>query len=316
MRPYSNDLRRRIVEVYQTDEYSQPEVAELFGVSVATVKNFVRRQRETGSADALPHGGGRTPTLSDQARRFVRQIITERNDMTLDEVSQRVKQKYKKKVSRPTMCRLLQALGLPRKKKSLHSSERDTPRVKRARRAYQQQVSQLDVKRFNFVDESGVNLAMTRLYGRAPAGERAVGSVPINYGANLTVIAALGLAGLDAVMTVEGATDGDVFRIYVERILCPTLRGGDIVAMDRLCAHRVEAIRPAIEACGAKLIYLPPYSLDLSPIEQCWSKIKAALRAIGARTRRALERAITQVLSSITDADALAWFAHCGYQLN
>ena len=134
MKAYSNDMRRRIVEVYQTNEYSEPEVAELFGVSVATVKNYVRRQRQTGSADALPHAGGRKPTLSEKARRFVRQIITEKKDLTLEEVCQRVERRHKKKVSRPTMCRVLQALGLPRKKKSLHSSERDTPRVKRARR--------------------------------------------------------------------------------------------------------------------------------------------------------------------------------------
>lgn len=103
-------------------------------------------------------------------------------------------------------------------------------------------------------------------------------------------------------------TDGEVFRAYTERILCPTLKTSDIVVMDNLGAHKVSGIREVIEARGAKLIYLPPYSPDLSPIEACWSKIKQALRAVGARTRRALEM--------ITESDALAWFAHCGYKLN
>ena len=173
----------------------------------------------------------------------------------------------------------------------------------------------MDFSRFKFIDESGVNLAMTRLYGRAPRGERARGSVPINYGSNLTMIGALGASGLDALMTVDGATDGDIFRVYVGEVLCPTLLPGDIVVMDNLGAHKVSGIREAIEARGAKLIYLPPYSPDLSPIERCWSKIKTVLRAIGARTRRALERAIKKALSTISMSDALAWFAHCGYQL-
>ena len=174
----------------------------------------------------------------------------------------------------------------------------------------------MDLNRFKFIDESGVNLAMTRLYGRAPRGERAVGSVPINYGSNLTIIGALWARGLSALMTVDGATDGDIFRVYVGEVLCPTLGRGDIVVMDNLRAHKVSGIREAIEGRGAKLIYLPPYSPDLSPIERCWSKVKTELRAIGARTRGALERAIKKALSTITVSDALAWFAHCGYELN
>lgn len=206
--------------------------------------------------------------------------------------------------------------GPAEKKKSLHASERDTPRVQQARQQYQQAVSRLDLRRCKFIDESGINLALTRLYGRAPRGERAVGSTPINYGQNVTLIGALGSGGLDALLMIEGATDGEVFRAYTERILCPTLAAGDIVIMDNLAAHKVSGIREAIEACGAKLLYLPPYSPDLSPIERCWSKIKTALRTIGARTYRALNRAIKQALDTITEADALAWFAHCGYKVN
>lgn len=172
------------------------------------------------------------------------------------------------------------------------------------------------MKRCKFVDESGINLALTRLYGRAPRGQRAVGSTPINYGQNITLIGALGKHGLEALLTIEGATDGEVFRVYTERILCPTLEAGDIVIMDNLGAHKVSGIRQAIEARGAQLIYLPPYSPDLSPIERCWSKIKTALRARGARTYQALNRAIKQALETITVSDALAWFAHCGYQVN
>jgi transposase len=116
MKPYSNDLRRRIVEACESGKYSQGEVAELFQVSLATVKNFLRRKRETGSADALPHAGGNKPLLDEKARLFVQQALEQNNDLTLAELCQRVKTKHKKSISRPTMSRLLQALNLPRKK--------------------------------------------------------------------------------------------------------------------------------------------------------------------------------------------------------
>jgi transposase len=127
---------------------------------------------------------------------------------------------------------------------------------------------------------------------------------------------ALGVRGLEALMTGEGATDGEVFRAFVEQVVCPTLEPGDIVVMDNLRAHKVAGIQEAMESCGAQLLYLPPYSPDLSPIELCWSKLKTALRRLGARTREALESAIAHALGNISAADALAWFAHCGYLVN
>jgi transposase len=156
---------------------------------------------------------------------------------------------------------------------------------------------------------------MTRLYGRAPKGERVVGTVPQNYGANVTMLAALGSHGVEAVMTVDGATDTEVFRAYVTQVLRPTLRPGDIVIMDNLRVHKAVGIREAIEQAGAQVVYLPPYSPDLSPIEPCWSKLKTALRTAKARTREALEQAIAQALATITVADAHSWFHHCGYAL-
>lgn len=173
----------------------------------------------------------------------------------------------------------------------------------------------LAVERYKFIDESGINLAMTRLFGRAPRGERVVDTVPQNYGPNVTMIGALSLQGLDAVMTVEGATDGEVFRAYVEQVLGPILRPGDVVIMDNLRAHKVAGIREAVEGRGAQVQYLPPYSPDLSPIEPCWSKVKMALRKAKARTHEALESALGQVLSTVTAVDARNWFVHCGYPI-
>jgi transposase len=122
MKPYSNDLRRRLVAAYETKAYSQSKVAQLFGVSLATVKNLLRRQRETGSPDARLHAGGKRPSLDDEARAFVHDLLKQDNDLSLEELCRRVARAYRKRVSRPTMCRVLQALGLPRKK------SRSTPR--------------------------------------------------------------------------------------------------------------------------------------------------------------------------------------------
>jgi transposase len=200
-------------------------------------------------------------------------------------------------------------------KKSLHADERETERVQQARAADQEEITALDSARFKCIDESGVNRAMTRLYGRAPRGERVVGTVPQNYGAKVTMLAALGSQGVEAVMTIDGATDAEGFRVYGEQVLRPTLRPGDMVIMDNLRAHKAVGIREAIEQAGAQVLYLPPYSPDLSPIEPCWSKLKTAMRTAKARTREALEHAIAQALATITVADAHSWFHHCGYAL-
>jgi transposase len=166
-----------------------------------------------------------------------------------------------------------------------------------------------------FIDEAGVNVAMARLHGRAAPGARAIGAVPQNWGDNVSIISALGHDGLRASLTVAGAVDGDVFLIYVREVLCPTLKPDDIVVMDNLGAHKVEGVREAIAAAGARLEYLPPYSPDLNPIEKCWSKIKTALRAAAARTREALDDALSVAISAVSAQDAKRWFRFCGYVL-
>jgi transposase len=188
--------------------------------------------------------------------------------------------------------------------------------VIQARAAYQEEVAQLPLERFRFIDESGVNIAMTRHFGRARRGERVHDAVPKNHGQNVTLLGALSCQGIDAVMSIDGPTDTAVFRVYVEQVLVPTLLPGDIVVMDNLSAHKAKEIRTAIEAAGARLIYLPPYSPDLSPIEPCWSKLKTSLRAAKARTRDALDDALQLALNTITAADARGWFLYCGYALH
>ena len=173
----------------------------------------------------------------------------------------------------------------------------------------------LDAARVTCLDESGVNLALTRLYGRALRGERVVGPVPQHYGAHVTMRAALGSHGVQAVMTIDRATDAEGFHAYVDQGLRPTLRPGDLVIMDHLRAHQAAGSREAIGPAGAQVVYWPPSSPDLSPIERCWAKLTTALRTAKARTREAREHAIAQALATVTVADAPRWLHHWGSAL-
>jgi transposase len=167
-----------------------------------------------------------------------------------------------------------------------------------------------------FIDESAVNLAMTRMYGRAPPGERVIGHVPRNYGEHITLLGTLGVEGLQAVMTVNGATDADVFRTYVKRVLGPTLVPGDLVVMDNLSAHKARGVQQALARRRVRLLYLPPYSPDLSPMELCLRKLKTALRTVKARTREALDTGVQQAMHTVTTLDARNWFKPCGYAIH
>jgi transposase len=164
-----------------------------------------------------------------------------------------------------------------------------------------------------FVDESGVTTEMTRRYGWAPRPERVSEAVPAGHWRTLTVLAALTTRGVLASMTIESPTDGDVFLAFVEQALAPRLQPGHLVILDNLGAHKVPGVRSLVESCGAQLLYLPPYSPDLNPIEQAWSKLKQQLRAAKARLLETLEPAIAEAIAAITADNAIAFFRHCGY---
>ena len=185
--------------------------------------------------------------------------------------------------------------------------------MKALRAAWPGQVAGVAAEDFVFIDESGVNRAMTRLYARSARNTRAFGSAPRNWGANVSILGALCLRGPLEAMCINGATDGRVFLTYLKEVLVPQLWPGAVVVMDNLGAHKVKGVRELIEAAGARLLYLPPYSADFNPIEPAWSKLKTYLRAVAVRTSEALDRAIAQGLKTINAKDAHGFFAHCGY---
>jgi transposase len=193
----------------------------------------------------------------------------------------------------------------------LAASERD----EQARTVWRQAVTQFDPEQLVFVGESGTHIALTRLYGWAPHDRRATGSAPRNRGKNTTLVAALAPDGVRVPWMIEGAMDTATFTWYITEQLAPTLRPGQVVVLDNLSVHKAASIRQALEARQCHLLFLPPYSPDFTPIEQAFSKIKAILRRLGARTKETLWEAMRVALEAITPQDAVAWFAHAGYVL-
>jgi transposase len=195
-------------------------------------------------------------------------------------------------------------------KKSVSAGERDEA----AREAWRQRAAAIEPARWVWVDEFGSHTALTRTYARSPRGTRAHGSAPRNRGPNRTTIASLTLDGLGSGLVLEGAVSTRAFEVYVERILAPRLRPGQIVAVDNLRQHQSVRTREVIEARGAELWFLPSYSPDLNPIEEAFSKVKTLLRSAEARAHEALVGAIWAALAAISPADARGYFSHGGYR--
>jgi transposase len=179
---------------------------------------------------------------------------------------------------------------------------------------WREELGGLDPSRLVFVDEMGTHTSLAPLYAYSPVGERAYFKVPRNRGRNTTLLASLHAGGMGPSMAVEGGTTSQVFETYVERVLAPALKPGQIVVMDRLGAHRPERIRELIEFKGCELLYLPSYSPDLNPIEEAFAKVKHLLREIGARSKDALIKAMGRALGAVSVQDVCGFFAHCGYR--
>jgi transposase len=197
------------------------------------------------------------------------------------------------------------------KKRSVGASERDGF----LRASWRTLVAaELDAGRFVFVDECSTNTSLRPLYAWSRRGERAFCSAPRNWGKNVTLLSSLSAEGMGPSVAVEGATTRVVFEAYLEEALCPSLSPGQVEVMDNLSAHKGQKVRELIEERGCELLHLPPYSPDLNPIEQAFSKMKVLMRKSGARTREALIGAMGDALSAITARDASGYFGHCGYR--
>ena len=200
-------------------------------------------------------------------------------------------------------------------KKTLKASEQEREDIAESRKRWAEFQRTVQAERLVFLDESSAKTNMTRLRGRAFAGTRCHASAPCGHWKTLTMLSSIRLDGSTECIVTDGAMDGAMFLEYIRQILCPTLRPNDIVIMDNLSAHKNLKVAEYIKDCGAELLYLPPYSPDLNPIENMWSKIKQLLRGMEARTSEILENGIAKALDLVCSSEAKGWFKSCGYEL-
>jgi transposase len=310
MNPYSYDLRERVVRACLKGLATRQLIAEWFDVSTSWIRRLLQRLRQTGSFAAKPPSGGAPLKLTARHEQRLIAAVKKRPDATLEQL----RKACGAPVTGSAIGQHLQKLKLRRKKKRLHPSEQADPEVARQREQWHAEMAREDPQRLVFVDELGAQTTLTPLYGRARPGERVNEAVPADHWHTTTLVEAMGAAGPLAPMELDGAMDGAAFQVWVERLLAPELRPGDIVIWDNLGAHKTPGAKAAVEAVGATLKPLPPHSPDLNPIESMGGKIKECLRRAKARAARALTKAIKQALATITPEDIQGWNAHCGYR--
>ena len=307
MRPYSIDLRERVAAAVDDGDGSQRDIASTFRVSLSFVSRLLRRRRDLGTLVPKPHGGSPPPALGPDDRQRLDELIRAQPDATLEQLRQR----GGSRCSLTTIWRALRRARVTRKKKDLHAAERDRPDVQAKRRSFRRKVKRIEPRRRVFVDQTGVTTAMTSAYGWAPGGQRVRGSAPGSW-ETFTRIAGLGLDGVRAPLVFPGSTDTAAFQTYGEQALVPELHAGDVVAFDNLKPHRARGVAEAIAKVGARVLPLPPYSPDYTPIEGMFSKVKAYLRRVAARTQGTVYDALGEALRRVTDRDIIGWFHHAG----
>jgi transposase len=281
------------------------QLAGLFRVSLSCIVRLLQRRRASGSVAPKPHGGGTPPKVDAAALERLRALLRDQPDATLTELRERLGIPC----SIMAIDRALRRAGITRKKKTLRADRQDDPDVQARREDFTQRLSQVEPERLVFVDEMGANTGMARTHGRSPAGTRVHASTPGSW-KNVTLIAGLRLSAVGATLAFEGATDQQAFRTYVEEVLVPAVQPGDVVVWDNLRVHEDAEVIRALEAAGARVEPLPPYSPDLSPIEEMFSKIKELLRTLGARTVTAVMEALGIALKLVTPSDIQGWFQH------
>ena len=303
MTPYSPDLRQRILETVQRGEGSLRQIAQRFLVSLSFVVRLLQTYRRTGSIQPRPHRGGNPAKLAPEDLERLRELVQQQPDATLEELRQRLG------VACSTMaiCRALKKMGLPLKKKVPRAAEQGRPDVQERRQEFTAELAGVDPHRLVFVDECGANTAMTRTHGRAPVGQRVYTDAPGKWDA-ITLTCGLRLSGVTAALAFPGATNTDMFETYVEEVLVPELKPGDVVVWDNPKPHLSDEAIEAVEAAGARVVPLPPYSPDLTPIEEMFSKVKGAMRSAAARTTETVYAAFCSALHDVTPEDIAGWF--------
>ena len=311
-KPLSLDLRERVVAAVSGGA-SRRQAAERFGVSAASAVRWCALDRDTGSARAKPQGGDRHSHRIEAQADLIMALVDGTSDITLMELQARLAEQGHR-FGIGTLWRFFDRRGITWKKKTAHASEQDRPDILKRREDWFEGQPDLDPERLVFIDETWASTNMARRYGRAPKGERLRVGVPHGHWKTTTFVAGLRLTGMVAPMALDGPINGVSFQAYVDQVLVPELRPGDIVIMDNLGSHKGAGVRDAIEAAGASLLFLPPYSPDFNPIENAFSKLKALLRKAAERTVDGLWNTIGALLPAFTPQECANFFAAAGYE--
>lgn len=311
--PLSIDIKRRVVNAYEAGEGSYAVLAERFDIGPASVSRILRAHRERSDLSPQPHGGGMPPRITNEELPMLARLVAKKPDRTIEELAKAWTELTGVRISRSAMMRAVQRAGLTRKKKTLVASEQRRRTVQTRRRGFLTTVQRLPRRRLVFIDESGCNLAMTRRYGRSPRGRRVRFFRPARRGSNYSVVGAIRSSRVIGTATYKGAVNAPRFIDFMIRVVVPDLRRGDVVVMDNVQFHKHPAVKALIESKGATLLFLPPYSPELNPIESFWSKFKSLLRGLAARAENALLEGIKTVISKFRPSNLRGWFKLCGY---
>ncbi|MEQ1785267.1 MAG: IS630 family transposase [Hyphomonadaceae bacterium] len=310
-KPRSEDLRVRAIAAVLEEGLSRREAARRFKVGDASVIRWVAVYEESGRTQPLNSGGDKRSKLKPH-RDWLLALRRKENDLTLEAVSARLLQEKGVRADASMLSRFFASEGISFKKKTVHASEQERPDVAEARVEWRRMQPDLQ-GRLIFLDETGARTDMTRRHAWSDVGTRALGRAPGGHWKTTTFLAGLTANGLIAPFVLDGPMDRAAFTEYVRQVLVPELRAGDVVILDNLPGHKGEEAAELVEACGAKLMFLPPYSPDLNPIEMLFSKLKTLLRKAERRTREALWQTIGDLLDAFTPDECANYIRHAGY---
>ena len=309
-KPYSMDIRTRVIKKHQEGK-TVKEITNELAVKATFVYDTLSLYKATGSVEPKPASGGRKAYLDNEKQQQIAALIQETPDLTLQEI----KDELSLEISISVLCDTINKKLNLNHKKTLFDTGQNDAEVQGAREQWTNDQKEMDTSSIVFLDETGINIGMTRLYGRAFGEERFIDYVPDVRFDRISLLSSIRLDGTLVPLTYKGTLDGKLFLAYVIQLLVPTLKEGDIVIMDNASPHKVKGVVEAIEAAGAFVIYQPTYSPDFNPAENMWSKIKAALRKAKTRTIDALYEALRDALNSISISDIKGWFGEIGYSV-
>ncbi|HEY1885192.1 MAG TPA: IS630 family transposase [Roseiarcus sp.] len=310
-KPYSQDLRDRVIDAVERGGMSRRAAARRYEISESVAIKWLERVERDGSREPVGHGGHRVSKLTPH-RGFLEAVRTEKPDLTLQALCERLLSDRGVKADTSMMSRFFRRIGVTLKK-TLVAREQDRPDISRHRKRWRAYQGLIDPARLVFIDETWTKTNMTRLRGWAPKGERLIDKVPHGHWKTATFLAALRNDRIDAPCLFDGPINGERFRAYVEQFLVPTLKPGDVVILDNLGSHKGKAVPRVIRDVGARLVFLPKYSPDLNPIEQVFAKFKTLLRKARARTYEAVSQACAQILTQYPSEECAAYIRNAGY---